>query len=390
VANKAQSNARAVSEASEVERLAREVAEHRTELEALRAENAANRAALAAVQAQVGSQHTSPGRDAALGQRGPSARRRLGRRRSTGSGERESSGLMSRRRLFGLLGGAAAAGAGLAVIGSAGDPAGAVNPNLILDQTNTGNATTDLTADLTNATTLTVENTSTTNAGGIAVTVEGLAAGVQATSNGTGSAIAGVASPGGIAGFFSCTSGTTDAGAALRLFPASFAGHPTGGSHDVGEFLVDSDGLLFACIAGGTPGAWLRQSPLVTIPPARIYDSRISGGSNGSNGSMAPAGSTTNLDVTVAEGGSSGVPATASAVLGNLTTTQSAGPGFMTVWAAGTTQPGTSNVNMTPNLLALPNNFTSACGTGGDAHEISVLCAVSSTHFIVDLFGYYP
>jgi len=39
----------------------------------------------------------------------------------------------------------------------------------------------------------------------------------------------------------------------------------------------------------------------------------------------------------------------------------------------------------------LANNVTSACGTGGDAHEIDVTCGGGgSTQFIVDLFGYYP
>lgn len=46
--------------------------------------------------------------------------------------------------------------------------------------------------------------------------------------------------------------------APLRLVPAKTPGHPTKGNHQSGEFFVDSDGELFFCKKGGTPGDWFR------------------------------------------------------------------------------------------------------------------------------------
>jgi hypothetical protein len=47
--------------------------------------------------------------------------------------------------------------------------------------------------------------------------------------------------------------------APLRLVPATTGtGAPTTGSHQRGEFFVDSNGGLFYCQADGTPGTWAR------------------------------------------------------------------------------------------------------------------------------------
>jgi hypothetical protein len=40
--------------------------------------------------------------------------------------------------------------------------------------------------------------------------------------------------------------------------PAAAAGRPTLGLHDKGEIVLDSAGVLFVCIAAGTPGTWVR------------------------------------------------------------------------------------------------------------------------------------
>jgi hypothetical protein len=44
--------------------------------------------------------------------------------------------------------------------------------------------------------------------------------------------------------------------AQIVLIPASTAGHPTSGSHSLGELYLDSAGALFLCTASGTPGTW--------------------------------------------------------------------------------------------------------------------------------------
>jgi len=380
-----QSNARDVtSEESELERLAREVAE-------LREENAANRAALAAVQAQVAGRPASLESDAALGQRGPSSKRRLGRRRRpTGPDDGGSSGLVSRRRLFGLLGGAAAAGAGLAVIGSAGDPAGAVNPSFILDQTNTGTAVTGLTASLAGPNpTLNVGNT------GSGPAIQGAALD-EAGVVGVGPfGVMGVGSTSGlgyaIGGAFQTPSNGTSDGANLYLEPTGGIGPPTGGLHNAGELYVDDNAALFYCRFGGNPGAWVNLSTgsnFVPLPaPVRCYDSRAGQAPTDVTKGSLPAGQTRTIDVTH---NSTGVPTTAHAVLVNVAVVDTVSVGFLSMFSAGVTWPGTSSMNWFGSSQVLANNATSAFQASGGAANVSVLCGgTGSTDFFVDVLGYY-
>jgi len=393
-----QSNARVeTSEESEVERLGREVAE-------LREENAANRAALAAVQAQMAGQPASPEPHAGPRGRDPSSRRRLGRLHNHSASEDEASGLVSRRRLFGLLGGAAAVGAGATLL--AASPAEAAG-NVVIDTINTGAATTTL--------------TSTTNAGTYAMNVVSGNSSIPGGTAGHGFAGTGGNSTGsggnggvGLVGFggsgafggdglqaygggagargvfahgdvgLLASSGLTP----IRIVTNINPGAPTTGAHLAGDVYVDSNGVLWYCTADGTPGTWVNLSTgskLVSIPPARIYDSRM--GQLPVTGPKTPItnGTTVSLNVT---NNSSGVPATAHAVLGNLTVTNTAGPGFLTVYANGASQPATSSINMSPGVT-FANNFTSAVNSANS--EISVTCGgVGPTDFIVDLVGYYP
>jgi hypothetical protein len=113
---------------AKVDELSRRVAEQATELERLRA-----------------------AMDAVAAEPHPQARRSGQRRRGRAHSDQlaECPGLVSRRRLFGLLGGAAAAGAGATLL--TGSPAGAVT-NLVIDgsaATNAGTATTNLSSTTT-------------------------------------------------------------------------------------------------------------------------------------------------------------------------------------------------------------------------------------------------
>lgn len=368
----------ATSTETDVERLTHEVDQLRAKLEA--------------VHAQVTGQNGSPEPGAMLGGDHRSPRRRLVRRRDAGDSAGPS-GVVSRRRLFGLLGGAAAAGAGLAVVGSAGDPAGAVNPSLILDQSNVGMATTDLTAALNGTNTLTIENTDNHGTSGalFAETADGTALFGQCDGGGAG--VYGL-SASGYGGRFQTNSGGAAAGAQLVLSPGGAAGAPTGGGHAEGELWLDVNSTLWLCTLAGPAGTWTKlSSPLVTIAPARVYDSRVS--QSPSTGPKTPItnGSTVTIDVTgvKAGGGNSGVPAGASAVLGNVTVVNGVNPGvFLTVYASGTSQPATSSVNAGSGGI-VANNFTSQIGTTGmNANRIAITCGGGPTDFIVDIVGYYP
>jgi hypothetical protein len=107
--------------------------------------------------------------------------------------------------------------------------------------------------------------------------------------------------------------------------------------------------------------------------PNRILDTRSTG--------QRLTGGTLNLTVA---GGTTTVPATAGAVVLNVTVTGTVGAGFLTVWPAGSTQPGASSLNWAagetrPNLVTVP------VGTAG---QVS-LFANSPTDVVVDEEGYY-
>jgi hypothetical protein len=170
-----------------VERLAREISDLRSELEAVRA--------------QVGGQHVKPESDDSVGWRGQlpkpglgwrdqSSKRRFGRRRGTTRTVRTAEGEgISRRRLLGLAGTAAAAGVGGALL--AGSPSEAVTGgNVIIDgsfSTNSGVGTTQLTS------------TGASSIQGFAFEVKNTGtgeSGVRAEANGTGIAVQGETSTG--------------------------------------------------------------------------------------------------------------------------------------------------------------------------------------------------
>ncbi|HEX6818890.1 MAG TPA: hypothetical protein VF120_10980 [Ktedonobacterales bacterium] len=62
------------------------------------------------------------------------------------------------------------------------------------------------------------------------------------------------------------------------------AGAPTSGTYTAGEMLRDSDGELWLCVAGGSPGQWVRATHVVygysggavsyLSKPIRLLDTR--------------------------------------------------------------------------------------------------------------------
>jgi hypothetical protein len=295
------------------------------------------------------------------------------RRRNHRRPSDDTTGTLSRRRLFGLLGGAAAAGAGLAVAGSAlsADPADATMGPMMFGQSNDAGMDPTSLASSDTANTLDVRN----SGSGRAITAS--------TSSGSGIGFAVAASTG---------------VSPMRLLgSAASAGPPTSGVRNVGELYQDANGALFYCTAFGVSGGtWANLSTgerLVTLStPARVYDSR-----NGQQPLTGPKsqitnGATVSIDVTGAKagGGSSGVPSGAAAVLGNITMVNGPNTTFLTVFAAGTTAPSTSNINALGGQI-IANNFTSQIGRGGaNSNKISIQCGFGPTDFIIDIFGYYP
>ena len=123
----------------------------------------------------------------------------------------------------------------------------------------------------------------------------------------------------------------------------------------------------------------------VVVPlaaPARLLDTRADGTTIDATfvaGGFRPTGGTVQLGVT----GRAGIPATASAVVLNVTVDQPQAPGFITGYPAEAGRPNASNVNYVAGQT-VPNAVIARLGSGG------TLCLFNSaaTHLIVDVSAY--
>jgi hypothetical protein len=145
------------------------------------------------------------------------------------------------------------------------------------------------------------------------------------------------------------------------------------------NLIVDVVGAFSGFVPPGFPtglGSLVTTAgaPYTTAPPARLFDSRLSGDT-----SAVPAGTVTRVPL-----GGPGVPADTVAVALNVTTTQAQSVGHVTAFACSEAMPPTSNLNTDPagptaNMVVVP--YT------GD-HDLCLYNA-STTHVIVDLVGYF-
>ena len=119
-----------------------------------------------------------------------------------------------------------------------------------------------------------------------------------------------------------------------------------------------------------------------TVSPCRLLDTRNDVGT----AATAPmlAGKSTRTFVIA---GRCGVPASAKAVSVNLTVTEPASPGFLTLFAADAASlPPTSNINFVP-ALTRANDALVQLSTSG---EIKVRKgSAGAVHFILDVNGWY-
>ncbi len=142
------------------------------------------------------------------------------------------------------------------------------------------------------------------------------------------------------------------------------------GSTDV---VVDLEGYYAA--PSGTAGG------LVALTPSRITDTRSGSGLPNAGQTLGPA-STVNVQVT----GAGGVPTTGvSAVILNVTVTNTTGTSFLTVWPTGLSKPNASNLNWTAGMT-VPNRVMVPIGAGG---MVTVFNNAGSADVIVDVSGYF-
>jgi len=138
------------------------------------------------------------------------------------------------------------------------------------------------------------------------------------------------------------------------------------------DAVVDLEGY-YAPPGGGTAGE------LVAVVPARITDTRT--GSGQANAGMT-LGAGATLDVQVTGGV---IPSGVSAVVMNVTATNTSAAGFFTVYPTGVTRPLASNLNWAARVT-VPNRVIVPVGTGG---KVSFYNGVGSADLIVDVSGYF-
>ncbi|HEV2235960.1 MAG TPA: hypothetical protein VGR57_04780, partial [Ktedonobacterales bacterium] len=78
------------------------------------------------------------------------------------------------------------------------------------------------------------------------------------------------------------------------------------------------------------------------------------------------------------------VPAGATGIFGNLTVTNTQGPGDLILWPTGATQPTTSNINFVLGQT-VANSINIGLSSGG---AMDVFVHVSTTDVIIDIAGY--
>ncbi|MHB8313648.1 MAG: hypothetical protein ACYDD0_10175, partial [Candidatus Dormibacteria bacterium] len=141
------------------------------------------------------------------------------------------------------------------------------------------------------------------------------------------------------------------------------------------DLVVDLEGYFAPELTGSTVGAYL------ALTPARIADTRVGSGYPEAGTPLGPGAS---LAVQVA--GVGGVPATGvSAALLNVTVSNPAAAGYLTVFPTGLARPTASNLNWIKGQT-LANRVVVPVGSGG---QISLYNQSGTTNVVVDVDGYF-
>ncbi|CAN5442815.1 hypothetical protein BH10ACT2_BH10ACT2_21370 [soil metagenome] len=296
----------------------------------------------------------------------------------------------TRRGMLRLAGAAVAGGAAASLLGAqpAAATPGIMNYGLSQDS---GTDTTTL-SSTSSSKTLFVINSTTTGVG------------IVGTANGNGTGLVGTLdSPdtngyavwGDVSGSKGIAVVATGGAAQLGLGPYAGDVAPSSDTHYGGELVANQGGIWY-CVAAGSPGSWRKLAGVASagafhaITPTRVYDSRaaapipgtISTGSNrtisvadGRNGSGVVT--TANL-----------VPAGATAVAANITVTGTVGRGYLAINPGGNLVEGASTINWSATGLTIANGVSLTLNA---SRQLTVICngGGGSTHFIVDIAGYY-
>jgi Big-like domain-containing protein len=122
------------------------------------------------------------------------------------------------------------------------------------------------------------------------------------------------------------------------------------------------------------------STSLYTVTPCRLVDTRGPNGSLGGPSLVAGQGRTFTL------AGSCSIPSDATALAVNITIVGPSAPGFVTLYAGGTPQPNTSNLNFSAGQIRA-NNAIVTLGALGDVTAF-LGQASGNAHLIIDVNGY--
>jgi hypothetical protein len=141
---------------------------------------------------------------------------------------------------------------------------------------------------------------------------------------------------------------------------------------DHGPYTLDVTGTL------GVPN----NASFYTVTPCRVADTR---NPNGPYGGPALAGGATR---TFTVGGQCQIPLTAKAISINVTVTGPTSIGFLTLFPGGTAAPLASTINFRAGQTRA-NNAIVALGAGGTMSVVDGQASGNTTHFILDVNGYF-
>jgi hypothetical protein len=182
----------------------------------------------------------------------------------------------------------------------------------------------------------------------------------------------------------------------LRFGTAATSPLTSGATYQTRDIVVDSAGVIWFCVAGGTPGTWRMLSGPSTagaftpVTPARVYDSRLSTyalhGVLGS-GQNRPISVANSFDVNGTPVTANFVPIGATAVFANVTVVDTTGNGWLAINPGGTTAVSASSINWSASGQILANGISLTLNA---TRQITVVNGSSgSTNFIIDVLGYY-
>jgi len=182
----------------------------------------------------------------------------------------------------------------------------------------------------------------------------------------------------------------------LRFSNAATSPLTSGGTYQARDIVVDSAGVIWFCVAGGTPGTWRMLSGPSTagaftpLTPGRVYDSRLATYSpngalgSGQNRTISVANSYDTIGTLVT---TNFVPIGATAVFANVTVVGTTGDGWLAINPGGTTDVSASSINWSASGQILANGISLKLNA---TRQITVVNgSPGSTQFIIDILGYY-